>query len=277
MASRVGTRLRRPEYTGENRCLPCTVGNVVIAAVLSVAIAAVGTTAVSVTPGVVAALGVFGLSVAAIYLRGYLVPGTPALTKRYFPPWLLRAFGKPSGPNQSVDVDSGEALDPEATLAALGALEECADGEDLCLTSGFREEWHRAIERAEGATRDRLFDRLGVETESATVVEEFGDAFRILVDGQHVGQWESRPAFEADVGGGIVLSERFGAWTDLSAADRGRLLDSLRRFLDTCPGCGETPETGTETVYTCCSSHDILAVSCPACGAQLFEADLSEA
>ena len=32
-------RVRQPEYVGENRCLPCTVTNLVIAAILTAALA----------------------------------------------------------------------------------------------------------------------------------------------------------------------------------------------------------------------------------------------
>ena len=85
-AADVVERLRQPEYTGENRCLPCTVVNVLLAALLAAALSAL------LTP-VVGLLG-FGVGLALVYLRGYLVPGTPELTKEYFPPWLLRLFGK---------------------------------------------------------------------------------------------------------------------------------------------------------------------------------------
>ncbi len=77
--------LRQPEYIGENRCTPCTVVNVCIAALLAVAVGVAFPLA-----GVV----VFVLSLAAIYLRGYLVPGTPTLTKRYFPDRVLALFDK---------------------------------------------------------------------------------------------------------------------------------------------------------------------------------------
>jgi len=78
-------RLGRPEYTGENRCLPCTVLNAAIA---------VGAAALlsrrSRPAGGAALLAALGL----IYLRGYLVPGTPTLTRRYLPESVLAAFGK---------------------------------------------------------------------------------------------------------------------------------------------------------------------------------------
>jgi len=77
--------LRQPEHTGENRCVPCTVLNLAIAVVVSVLAGRRRR-----------ALGLFvlGVSVALIYLRGYLVPGTPALTKRYLPASVRTAFGK---------------------------------------------------------------------------------------------------------------------------------------------------------------------------------------
>ncbi len=78
-------QLRQDEYTGENRCVPCTAVNLIIAVVIALAVG------VAFVP---AGAVVFGLSLATIYLRGYLVPGTPTLTKRYFPDWLLAKFDK---------------------------------------------------------------------------------------------------------------------------------------------------------------------------------------
>lgn len=94
-------KMRRPEYVGENRCLPCTAVNLVIAAIAAVA-ASFLLAALGVSTGVHAAVGgfVFGVSVVAVYLRGYLVPGTPTLTKRYLPLWALRLFGKATGPER---------------------------------------------------------------------------------------------------------------------------------------------------------------------------------
>lgn len=80
--------LRQPEYTGENRCKPCTLLNLTIAVILSSVIARK-----SKLGGALA----IGVSIAHIYLRGYLVPGTPTVTKRYLPPAVLRWFGKKPG------------------------------------------------------------------------------------------------------------------------------------------------------------------------------------
>ena len=272
------SRFRQPEYTGENRCLPCTVVNVLIAIALGGVVAAAGVVAGSPVVGLAGGGVLVGLSLVAIYLRGYLVPGTPALTKRYFPPWLLALFGKePAGEFAGMagadDVDGtapdAESLDPEAVLVGVGALEECADGEDLCLTDDFRTVWDTGVDQARDADREALLDVLGVPGEAET--EEFGNAFRLLVDGQEAGRWESRAAFLADLGAAHALEARYDTWSELPVRARGRLLNGLRLFIDTCPACEGTPEFGTETVESCCSTREVAAVACPDCGARLFE------
>jgi hypothetical protein len=261
-------RIREPEYTGENRCLPCTAVNLVIAVVASVALAIVGWQVGTAALGAGLGVGLFGLGVASIYLRGYLVPGTPTLTKEYMPAWLLDWFGKaPAQP------DAGESdLDAEAVLTDVGALEECPDRPDLCLTDDFREQWYTAIEAvdADAAGRERLLDLLEAD-DGEVDIEEFGTAFQARLDGRPVGTWQSEAAFLADLGAGEVLAERDPEWAAREVADRGRLLNGLRLFLDTCPACGGVPEFGTETVESCCSTHEVAAVECGDCGARLFE------
>ena len=271
------SQLRQPEYTGENRCLPCTVVNVLIAVALGGAVAGAGVATGNATLGLAAGGVLVGLSLVAIYLRGYLVPGTPTLTKRYFPPWLLALFGKEpaeefegmAGTGSEEATPGAESLDPEAVLVGVGALEECADGEDLCLTDSFRTAWQEGVERARDADREALLDVLGVPGEAET--EEFGDAFRLVVDGQEAGRWESRAAFLADLGAARALEARYDGWGDLPVRARGQLLNGLRLFIDTCPTCEGTPEFGTETVESCCSTRQVAAVACPDCGARLFE------
>lgn len=271
------SQFRQPEYTGENRCLPCTVVNVLIAVVLGGAVAGAGVATGNAGLGAAAGAVLVGLSLVAIYLRGYLVPGTPTLTKRYFPPWLLALFGKEpaeefggmAGTDSEETVPDAESLDPETVLVGVDALEECADGEDLCLTESFRGAWEEGIEQARDADREALLDVLGVPGDAET--EEFGNAFRLVVDGREAGRWESRAAFLADLGAAHALEARYDGWSALPVRARGQLLNGLRLFIDTCPACAGTPEFGTETVESCCSTREVAAVACPDCGARLFE------
>jgi hypothetical protein len=266
------SRFRQPEYTGENRCMPCTVANTLIAVGVSVAVAAGG--AVVATPLVSAAGGVavFGGSLLAIYLRGYLVPGTPELTKRYFPPWLLSLFGKEPVLDRHQPVETDEEFDPEATLVEVGALEECADSDDLCLTDSFGEAWHEQLETLDTETgRDELLELLEVDT-GEVEYSEFGRAFVAQLDGQTVGKWESEAAFLADLAAARVFAQHYPGWSALSIEARGQLLNGLRLFLDTCPNCGGVPAFDSDTVESCCSTYDVAAVTCGDCEARLFEA-----
>lgn len=270
-------RLRKPEYTGENRCMPCTAVNTVIAVVASAGVGVLLASFISPTAGVGAGFLIFGLSAAAIYLRGYLVPGTPELTKRYFPPWLLRAFGKESEPVTEAPTNTppgveepGKRLDPEKKLTEAGALEECRSGDDLCLTEDFRSAWHREMSASSDENRNTLFRILDIDHTEVSFTE-FDDGFRAQTEGEIIGVWESKAAYEADLAAARVLSETYEGWVELSSEERSRLLTGLRIFLDVCPECGGRPKFGSETVESCCSTREVAAVSCTDCGSRLFE------
>ncbi|OIB56666.1 hypothetical protein [Natrialba sp. SSL1] len=120
-------RLHQPEYTGENRCLPCTAVNIVLAVLLSAAAATLAW--VGTGPVVALAVGaiVFWCAVSLIAVRGYLVPGTPELTNRYLPDRLRRRFhDREPGVDDGADLDlamKGIAANPPQTEAR-------SDGDD---------------------------------------------------------------------------------------------------------------------------------------------------
>lgn len=261
-------RFRQPEYTGDNRCIPCTVVNVIIAIGLATIVAILGSTLVTTGAGLGGGVVVLLGSALFIYLRGYLVPGTPSLTKRYLPVWVLERFGK--APVEQVTLDTD--LDPEAALLSAGAIEECKDEDDLCLSGPFRTEWYSEMDRFESAEtgRERLLDLLGVE-EGAVEFKEYGEAFQARLDGAVVGRWESKAAYYADLSAATLLESRVRNWEELTIEERSQLLSGLRIFIDTCPSCGGIPQLQTETVESCCSTHEVAAVACEDCEARLFE------
>ena len=260
-------RLRQPEYTGENRCVPCTVVNLVIAAVVS------GLVAVVFPP---VAVVVFAVSVAAIYLRGYLVPGTPTLTKRYFPDSVLKLFDKYEAPEPPAVEDDA---DIEAFLLDVEAVEECREGTDLCLTEDFGEAWYHRIEtlRAEGNDDDSviaLFEGLDIEPDRVRI-EQYGDAYEAYIDDTRVGQWESRAAYLADIAAEAEFRNRHPAWHRLGFDERTEILGALRLWVERCPECDGPVTLGEDTVESCCRSIDVIAATCEECGARVFEAQFS--
>ena len=281
-------RVRQPEYTGENRCVPCTVANSAIAVGLAAVVGAGWWTLVAPGTGAVAAAGVVLVAGAlSIWLRGYLVPGTPALTKRYFPDWLLATFDK--GPAAASGLGDAAAEDgapgsesegqvnPEAVLVQAGVVEPCVDEDDLCLAPGFRGTWRErmAAIREEGAERDELAAQLDLNPDEVRF-EEHGGAFVAFYEGRRAGQWESRAALVADLGAARTLPDWVDGWDDLGIGARSQLLGGLRIFIDECPDCGGPVVAGRETVESCCRSHEVVAANCQACGSRLLELPYEE-
>lgn len=243
----VGDRLRHPAYTGENRCLPCTVANVgltvVVAAVVALVLTPLG--------GLVVLTGGLG----AIYFRGYLVPGTPELTVRYFPPWLLELFGK--------------ELELRGTLQPVAGVAVRATPEGGRLVDGFASAWDDRIEsmRSAGVTDGDVATLLGVD-EASNV-----GAAAYVADGG-LRQWLSESALLADAAAAAVLDDRGGeTWAALDADDRIATLRDLRKLLGYCPLCGgDLDNEETETVETCCTeSERVLMATCVDCDIRLLE------
>lgn len=268
--------LRQPEYIGENRCTPCTIANSVIAVVGSVALSGVLVTASGVGLAVAAGVGAvaLGVSAAAIYLRGYLVPYTPTLTKRYFPDWLLAKFDKLPAEPEADDETLDHEVDPESVLLEAEAVEPCVDEDDFCLTDAYRSTWHDEMRRVadDGVETDDIVSVLDLDLDlEDAALTHHGEAILLTVNNRELGKWESDAALVADVAGARVLAERYAPWAALSAADRSTVLRGLRVFAESCPLCDGDIELGQHTEESCCRSYEVVAVTCDDCQSRLFE------
>mgnify|MGYP000138414504 CR=1 FL=1 len=245
-------QIRQPEYTGDNRCLPCTAVNGVIAVGLSVLVAMLLSSPVT---GVAVACA----GAAAIYLRGYLVPGTPELTTRYLPERVLRWFDKPAQMTLDTDVDA------ESQLRDLGLVEPA--GDDLRLTESAAAELAAEIERVRRQLRDRLEAQLN---RSDVQVEQAKNAYIVRADGDEIGRWPSRAALVADLASLSTLERRVENWATLSEVDRSGLSSSLRLFLEDCPECDGLLEfVETRGSSSCCRDELIVSYRCTECNAVL--------
>lgn len=288
-------RLRQPEYTGENRCLPCTVLNVTIASVGTSLLVAWLTAAGYQRLALLGGTAVLAASLGSVWLRGYLVPRTPALTERSLPASVLAAFGKPPEwspqrvaadgtdtdatdgevPNTTDGPRKGQPVDVADLLARAGAIEPCR-GDDRCLTDGFATAWETETEAVRAAADPTTWlEHLGLDR-GAVETEETPGAFAVSVDGRRVGRWESEPAFEADLSAAALLADRVESWGTMDGQTREQLCNGLRTFLEACPGCGGPVSFETETVESCCASHTVAAASCEDCGARVFESPVDE-
>jgi len=256
--------LRQPDYTGENRCEPCTVLNLAIAMVTGSLIARK-----SRLGGLLAVV----ISIAVIYLRGYLVPGTPTLTKRYFPEWFLRWFDKAPEPQRSA-----ADIDVERELMDAGILEECERIDDLCLDDAFGDAWRARIEtiREDEVSPELLRDFFPVDV-SDLEFDVREDAVMARMNGTLVAQWESDAALIADAAAADVFQDRYDEWDTYTFDAQFELVGGLRLFLERCPNCDGPIAFGEDIVESCCREIEVVAMSCEDCDARLFEAELTGA
>ncbi|PSP57067.1 hypothetical protein BRC72_11755 [Halobacteriales archaeon QH_7_66_36] len=147
---------------------------------------------------------------AAIWLREYLVPGTPTLTKRYFPERVLAAFDKE--PPVAADESTAEpaARNPETLPSGAGVVDPCADADDLCLDDGFRATWDDRIAALADtdARRAALAHRFGVDADAI----ELRDRESETTHGRTLAEWPSRATVIADLAADDALADRIGGW-----------------------------------------------------------------
>ncbi|AGB36423.1 hypothetical protein [Natronococcus occultus] len=265
-------RVRKPAYTGENRCLPCTAVNVALAAAGSVVVGKVS------RAGGVAA---FAGSLAAIGLRGYLVPGTPTLTKRYLPAAVLERFDThplEDGDDREATTETiaeyerqrEQAVDPERFLLEVGAVEP-RDG-DVAFTEALAE---LIDDRLRSLPDDPLepapvAELYGIEPGAVSIEDRPYPAVRI---GRRIHKWPSTAALRADVATHRALAELTDRWHEVPQGQRIELLEALRSFHGACPACGGPLSLTEDTVESCCQRYEVHALECRDCGQPLLEFD----
>ena len=257
--------LRRPGHTGSNRCWPCTAVNL--------AIVAVATLLLAVRRRRLAGVLVATVGVAAIALRGYVVPYTPK-----FAPKLVAAspipdeiFGKQSPDAPERDSLTESDLDGETVLrelAAAGAIE--ADGELIRPTEAVDTAWHREMDRLSNASLDALADSVSEEIPTISAVEGFDDAdAQWLALGTGHGELLARPVAIAELAA-------YRALDDTVDDRRLRLAgaQAFRMFLDSCPACGS--ELRESSAVSCCGGYSDPTTApeetlvCPSCRQRLY-------
>ncbi len=275
------SRLRRPEYTGENRCWPCTALNVALVFVGSVLVGLLSPF-----------LGVFSLlaGLALVALRGYVVPYTPEFAPRLvavLPVDLGFETHRTDGGRASESLTGDDEVDGETLirrLADAGIIAADESGE-LFLAAETRRTWEAGMRRL----RDVSDEELGAATASAAPFPAAGRAEGDWVvvtrtDGSEPGVegeeeipgdagdevWLSRAHAIADTAAVAAMSDAVDARTAAQAAMPFRL------FLETCPLCGgETEETvvreccgGTQGVY---DNPETPVLACSECEELLYE------
>ncbi|MFW5949745.1 MAG: hypothetical protein ACOCR6_00130 [archaeon] len=253
--------IRQPEYTGENRCFPCTVVNLGIVAVGSVVLAR--------WSRLYAVLAVV-VGIALVVLRGYVVPGTPSFAPKLVAP-LPFDFGHTESAGGTHDErttpDSLAAeTDPERLLDALvdADVVEIADTA-LFLDDQFREAWNDRMGELRAIDDETFIER--VTAASPEDVEGIIQRDRVILGGTRDVR-TTRTVAIAETAAVEVLAE-WGVPENL----RAPAATPLRTFLRTCPSCdGPVSETtirrsgccgGPGTVY---GEMEKPVLACEDCG-----------
>lgn len=237
-------RLRNDDYTGAERCWPCTLVNLAAVGVLALLLRVRGR---SLAGAAVATIGV-----AVVYLRGYLFPATPR-----FAPQLVAVSPLPDGwfadegsPAETGSLASGVELDGATVLGGLSdAGVVRADAESLCLADDYEAAWTRRMD----ALADRPLADLAAELrrsfphiDRAEPYTEDGKEW--IAVGSSPGRLVARPVAVAELAAYQIL---------VDATDDERLsvagAEGFRTFLDSCPVCDS--DLVESTTVSCCGGH----------------------
>lgn len=252
-------RIRRPEFTGPNRCWLCTILNGLLLWIGVTVVAMVGHLFVALC------LAVVGLG--AIAIRGYLVPFTPQ-----FAPQLVSILpGDPFDHEKAIgSLSDLEASHSDGLSALIDAGVVVPDGDELTLESATRTTWHSEMESLrDGAVHDLadVANEVTPDSVDARGQRHWGKSYVVL-----------------DATGGLTLLPKPIAVAELAAAralesrvdDRVRLAAGrpFRTLLESCPLCdGEL----TVSASACCGDVSSRGLSdklvCPACSVRLLTYD----
>lgn len=266
--------LQNPQYTGKNRCTPCTVANMAISAGLTMLVwrkSKIG--------------GIFTLVATSVmvYLRGYLVPGTPELTKRYLPDQVLKQFehhepvSMAQTPDSTTSTDTAsnpteERINPVEVLNAMGILDDEDAEHDASLSIEAQEDWQDRVSglSTERVNAEELAEALGLPEKDWELKKE-GGGYLLESSEDAAGPWPSQGAVMADIATADWFNDTQPVWHDIPSSERLVLLRSMRVFLDEHPTTGAPICVSEDVVESCCRSTNVIAYECSETGQRLLE------
>lgn len=242
--------IRRPEYTGDRRCWPCTVVNGVVVLAIAAVVALVR------LPAAVLTLAVGAVAIA---LRGYVVPYTPQFAPRLVERLPVDlGFDHGSGPVRPAPDGEGEG-DENPDPGSLAA-EDDETGERVMV--GLLEAGVLVEDETGVRPSDDFFDAWEAETADLRTLDDdaladaVADAAPFEATGEHDGTFVALEGDDAAVWltPPIAIAEaaavRAMVGFDVPEDLRPQAARPLRMFVETCPTCGgRVVET---TVRNCC-------------------------
>lgn len=166
----------------------------------------------------------------------------------------------------------------QASLPHSGDLGDDAEGFPR-IEHDFESEWRRRIVSMDGREADdaALASLMHVPEDDVEVAWQSEESSLVAsVRGERAGNWPSRAAFVADVTAVAEFRSAFPEWWSLSPAMRTRVLSALRLCLDWCPACDGSLTVEKRRAREFDGAATVLASTCDACGADLFEAELDD-
>jgi len=259
-------RFRQPQYTGEDRCLPCTTINLIMAVLIAGGVALIN-------PFI--GIGVLVVETVLIYYRGYLIPGTPELTKRYMPAWALKLFGKTPVEEQAQSASSAQEqstdaseLNPIDVLTAIGVATETEDQADITLTTTFENLLNQQDFADPTADAEAIFTKFFGDV----TIEDTDTSVHLTRSDQGIiMNWPSHAAMIGDARIAQALAETDTQFTKRDEINQLQLIQSARTLLENCPVCDGSLSFSQEERETCCQTYTATVLSCDACDSTLLE------
>lgn len=257
---------KRPEYTGLNRCYPCTALNVVLLVglgILASFVSGVGAV-ILVTVGAI-----------TIWLRGYFLPYTPRIG-----PWITdvvagitgrEMLAKPRDGSLASSEVSGEMVVEE--LLRTNVL-NVGDDEDLALSGAFRNEWRAKMSEVRTLDVDEFEQWAGtvIQNSNITGVEA---KEQLWSDPYVVVSFASGDESILQYPVAVAEFSSLTALEDIGLEPTVRLHASgpLRGFLTECPLCDTSLEVSRYS--GCCGNprrkEEKLGLVCKECRTVLYK------
>lgn len=270
---RLWRRLQNPDYTGTDRRPFLTGLSVGTGIAIGVVVATVSRLAALLT-----VVGVAG----AVILRGYILPGTPALVdrlrdvegvpQRHSPGWdpsrlTARITGRAITPEPRRDMSR---TDGEQMLTSAGVI--VREDAELHITDRFRQEWLTHIQTVRDDTQqasDLLASAYDVDSAAVDMANHDDGSVIVTVDTNRVGRWASDAALAADLTIATTLAQWIPTWVTLDMYQQVTLVRTVRSVLDACPGCGRHIGPLDRGGGAAVSDGEYISVTCADCGSDL--------